>query len=108
MSPELFLEGQFFEVEVESCNRDAEGKPKQGAEVYSTVTRILSRDLAPNLNLESFNLESGIRESPNQAINQSSCRLSRLRPRPGAGRANPSKPKGGTSVPLADSAALLS
>ena len=42
MSPELFLEGQFFEVEVESCNRDAEGKPKQGAEVYSTVTRILS------------------------------------------------------------------
>ncbi len=42
MSPDIFLEGKFFEVEVESCNRDAEGNPKPGAEVYSTVTRILS------------------------------------------------------------------
>ena len=42
MKPDVFLDGQFFEVEVESCNRDSEGKPKQDAEVYSRVTRILS------------------------------------------------------------------
>lgn len=42
MNPNIFLEGKFFEVEVESCNRDPDGKPKHEAEVYSRVTRILS------------------------------------------------------------------
>lgn len=42
MSPETFLEGQFFEVEVESCNLDAEGNPKPEAELYSRVTKIIS------------------------------------------------------------------
>lgn len=42
MTPEIFLQGQFFEVEVADCNRDAEGGPKPDAEVYSRVTRIIS------------------------------------------------------------------
>lgn len=42
MNPAIFLEGKVFEVEVEECNRDSEGKPKQDAEVYSRVVRIIS------------------------------------------------------------------
>ena len=42
MSPDVFLDGQFFEVEVESCNLDSEGQPKPDAEVYSRVTKILA------------------------------------------------------------------
>ncbi len=42
MTPEIFLEGQFLEVVVDSCNRDEEGKPKAAAEFYSRVTQILS------------------------------------------------------------------
>ncbi len=45
MSPDIFLEGQFFEVEVQACNRDSEGNPKPQAEEYSRVTRILSMRL---------------------------------------------------------------
>lgn len=42
MSPDVFLEGQFFEVEVQDCNRDSEGKPKPGAECYSRIVKIIS------------------------------------------------------------------
>jgi hypothetical protein len=42
MTPEVFLDGQFFEVEVESSRCDADGETKHEAEVYSKVTRILS------------------------------------------------------------------
>ncbi len=42
MSADVFLEGQFFEVEVADCNRDAEGKPKPGAETYSRIVKIIS------------------------------------------------------------------
>ena len=42
MSPDVFLDGQFFEVEVADCNRDSEGNPKPGAENYSRIVRILS------------------------------------------------------------------
>ena len=42
MAPEVFLDGQFFEVEVETSDRDSDGKPKQEAEVYSRITRIIS------------------------------------------------------------------
>lgn len=40
MSPEMFLNGQFFEVEVENCDRDSEGTPKPEAEVYSRITKV--------------------------------------------------------------------
>ncbi|WP_263382254.1 hypothetical protein [Granulicella arctica] len=42
MSANVFLEGQFFEVEVDDCNRDAEGNSKPGADTYSRITRIIS------------------------------------------------------------------
>jgi hypothetical protein len=42
MSPDVFLEGQFFEVEIADCNRDDEGKPKADAEVYSRVIRVIA------------------------------------------------------------------
>lgn len=42
MSPELFLEGQIFEVDVEECKRDAHGNSKQPAEAYSRIVRIVS------------------------------------------------------------------
>jgi hypothetical protein len=42
MSPNVFLEGKFFEVEVQPCNRDEHGQPKPDAEIYSTVTKIIS------------------------------------------------------------------
>ncbi len=42
MSPETFLDGQFFEVDVESCNRDEHGQQKPEAELYSRVTHIFS------------------------------------------------------------------
>ena len=41
MSPSVFLNGQFFEVQVEKCDKDSEGNAKLEAEVYSRVTKIL-------------------------------------------------------------------
>ena len=41
MSPDVFLEGQFFEVEVENCAKDFKGNQKTDAEVYSRITTIL-------------------------------------------------------------------
>ncbi len=42
MTPDVFMEGQLFEVEVADCNRDSQGNPKPNAEVYSRVVRIIS------------------------------------------------------------------
>ena len=42
MTPEVFLEGQLFEVEVADCDRDYEGNPKSKGEVYSRIVRIIS------------------------------------------------------------------
>lgn len=68
MTPDVFMDGQFFEVEVENCDKDSEGNLKPEAEVYSRITRSF-----PLGGPESFNQELRIR---NQAINQSSCRMS--------------------------------
>ena len=42
MTPDVFLEGQFFQVEVANCDTDSEGNPKPDAEVYSRITKIIS------------------------------------------------------------------
>jgi hypothetical protein len=42
MSPDIFLEGQFFEVEVQSCKMNEEGQLKPNAEMYSIVTKLIS------------------------------------------------------------------
>ncbi len=41
MSPDVFLNGQFFEVLVEKCDKDSAGNPKPEEEVYSRVTKIV-------------------------------------------------------------------
>lgn len=41
MSADVFLDGQFFEVQVEHCDTDARGEPKQRAEIYSRITRLI-------------------------------------------------------------------
>ena len=73
MPPDVFLEGQMYEVEVEDCRKNADEGAKADAEVYSRVTKILSADRRPpqSFNHESGNQESGIMQSPNQGINQS-------------------------------------
>lgn len=80
MSADVFLEGQVFTVEVRDCRRDAKERDKTEAEVYSVVREIVSvaRPSLVSPNRESLNQESGIMQSHNQAINQSS--------RPGSAR----------------------
>jgi hypothetical protein len=74
MGPEVFLEGQVYEIEVGDSRRDSEERQKTDAEVYSRVTAIVSaahpNRLSPNQ--ESVNQESRITQSPNQAVKQSS------------------------------------
>ena len=72
MYPEVFLEGQIYEVEVEDCRKNADEGMKADAEVYSRVTKILAVDRWPteSVNQNSKNQESRIMQSPNQAINQ--------------------------------------
>ena len=69
MSPDVFLEGQIFTVEVKDSRKDAAEKEKADAEIYSKVTAILK--IEAGRNPESINQKSGIMQSPNQAINQS-------------------------------------
>lgn len=78
MSPDVFMEGQVFTLEVKDSRRNSTEKDKADAEVYSVVTEIISVERpslhSPNLesiNQKSFNQESEIKQSPNQAINQS-------------------------------------
>ena len=74
MSPEVFLDGQVYEIEVADSCRDSEEQQKAEPEIYSRVKEIISaahpKRLSPNQ--ESANQESRIKQSPNQAINQSS------------------------------------
>ena len=82
MDPEVFLEGQVYEIEVSNSCRDSEERQKTDAEVYSRVTAILS-SAHPNRQSphhESLNQESRITQSPNQAINQSSRPGGAIRP----------------------------
>ena len=74
MTPETFLDGQIFEIEVADSRKDSGERPKAEAEVYSRVTAILSATSPSQQspNLKSFNQESRTTQSPNQAINQSS------------------------------------
>jgi hypothetical protein len=74
MDPEVFLDGQVYEIEVCDSCRDSEERQKTDAEVYSRVTAMLSA-AHPNRrspHRESANQESRITQSPNQPINQSS------------------------------------
>ena len=73
MTPDVFLEGQVFTVEVRDCQRDAKERAKTDAEVYSKVSEIVSvaRPSLYSPNQKSINQESRITQSANQAINQS-------------------------------------
>jgi hypothetical protein len=78
MSPGVFMECQVFTIEVKDSGRNSAEKDKADAEVYSVVTEIASVERpslhSPNpesINQKSLNHESGIKQSPNQAINQS-------------------------------------
>jgi hypothetical protein len=42
MSPEVFLQGQFFQVSIEEATQDSSGKVKADAEVYSRITEFHS------------------------------------------------------------------
>ena len=91
MTPDVFLEGQVFTVQVRDCRRDAKERTKADAEVYSVVSEIVSV-AHPSLhspNQKSINQESGITQSTNQAINQSGwppeIERSRASPEPGEG-----------------------
>jgi hypothetical protein len=42
MSPEVFSQGQFFEVSIEDAIQDSDGKTKADAEVYSRITEFHS------------------------------------------------------------------
>ena len=47
MSPDVFLEGQIFTVEVKDSRNDPADTEKADAEVYSKVTAILNVDAEP-------------------------------------------------------------
>jgi hypothetical protein len=69
MDPEVFLEGQVYELEVGDNSVDSEERQKTDAEVYS---RVMAVKAAIRANQQSLNQESRITQSPNPAINQSS------------------------------------
>jgi hypothetical protein len=79
MKPEVFMEGQIFEIEVDDSSTAPGEQKKTDAEVYSRVTALVSC-IRPNPIYESVkNQESGIKnqesritQAPNQEINQSS------------------------------------
>jgi hypothetical protein len=75
MTPEVFLEGQVYEIEVDDCGKDMNEEPKSDAEIYSVVTRIVSANRAnrPILNPLIRNHESSnhaIKQSTNQVGQQ--------------------------------------
>jgi hypothetical protein len=72
MSPDVFLDGQIFTVEVKDSRKDPAETEKADAEIYSKVTAILNVNACAAItNPLIRNHESGIMQSPNQAINQS-------------------------------------
>lgn len=66
MSPDVFLDGQVFEIEVSNCDVDSEGRPKTDAEIYSRVTKVLSATLPEHVSTRKQ--ESRIHQSRNQPI----------------------------------------
>ena len=75
MDPEVFMEEQIYEIEVDDCSKGINDELKSDAEIYSVVTRILSANRAnrPILNPlirnhESFN--HAIKQSTNQVGQQ--------------------------------------
>jgi hypothetical protein len=93
MSPDIFLEGQFFTVTIEDATLDSDKAIKSDAEVYSRITAFHSVDRPSIMNLSIRDHESGITQSTNQVINQS--RLPSVPPQPGGGKRQPkSKPEG--------------
>jgi hypothetical protein len=68
MLPDVFLEGQVYEVEVEDCRKGVDEEMKSEAEIYSVVTRIIS---ATHPQSSNPNLSIGNQESLNHAIKQS-------------------------------------
>jgi hypothetical protein len=78
MSPDVFMEGQVFTIDVKDSSRNSAEKVKTDAEVYSVVTEIVSVERpslhSPNpesINQKSLNQKSRIMQSHNQAVNQS-------------------------------------
>ena len=73
MSPDVFMEGQVFTIEVKDSTRNSSEEDKTAAEIYSRVVEIVSVDRAalPAHNPESINQKSRIMQPTNQAINQS-------------------------------------
>jgi hypothetical protein len=71
MSPEIFMEGQVFTVEVKDSRRNADETEKADPEMYSKVVGIISVDSKPNLESGISQSEIKNQKSTNQAINQS-------------------------------------
>ena len=69
MNPDVFMDGQVFQVEVKDAGVDSEGERKADSEVYSRVTKILS---AVRSHQESLNQESTIINPLIQQFKQSS------------------------------------
>lgn len=96
MSPNVFLEGQVFTVEVRDRSRNSADEEKADAEIYSAITAVVdvvTRRSPWTPNHESFNQKSEIKQSTYQAINQSGWPVVRKRlkasPSPGGGEHNP-------------------
>ena len=72
MSPEVFCEGQIFEIRVEDARLDSQQKDKGESEIYSRVAELISARRAQSSNhsiIQSVNQESSnhpIRQSTNQ------------------------------------------
>ena len=81
LSPEVFLEGQVYELEIADSRKNAEDHEKSEPEIYSRVTAMISaaRPSLHSPNHESFNQKSGITQSRNQVINQSRWPTLRMR-----------------------------
>lgn len=68
MSPDVFMEGQVFTIEVMDSRQNSAEKDKADAEIYSVVTEIVSaaRPSLHSPNPESINQKSRIAQSHNQ------------------------------------------
>ncbi len=75
MTPDVFLEGQVYTVNVKDCRRNAKEQEKADAEIYSVVSEIVSVGRFPILNHSIRNQESSnhpIMQSTNQ-VQASAC-----------------------------------
>lgn len=69
MTPDVFMEGQVYTIEVTDNGKDSDGKPKTEGEVYSTVKTILSAERRPNPSITSQSIRN--QESVHHPIRQS-------------------------------------